>query len=61
MLKIGQNWGKIANYPPNAQQKSALLHPNLSYELVVFVAHIYPPVTGQRQMQTIGRSAHISF
>ena len=21
MLKIGQNWGKIANYPPNAQQR----------------------------------------
>ena len=20
MLKIGKNWGKIANYPPNAQQ-----------------------------------------
>ena len=26
MLKIGQNWGKIANYPPNAQQRSAPLH-----------------------------------
>ena len=25
MLKIGQNWGKIANYPPNAQQKFAPL------------------------------------
>ena len=25
MLKIGQNWGKIANYPPNAQQSSAPL------------------------------------
>ena len=25
MLKIGQNWGKTANYPPNAQQRSALL------------------------------------
>ena len=25
MLKIGQNWGKIANYPPNAQQRFALL------------------------------------
>ena len=23
MLKIRQNWGKIANYPPNAQQRSA--------------------------------------
>ena len=22
MLKIGQNWGKIANYLPNAQQRS---------------------------------------
>ena len=25
MLKIGQNWGKIANYPPNALQRSAPL------------------------------------
>ena len=25
MLEIGQNWGKIANYPPNAQQRSAPL------------------------------------
>ena len=25
MLKIGQNWGKIANYPPNAQQRLAPL------------------------------------
>ena len=25
MLKMGQNWGKIANYPPNAQHKSAPL------------------------------------
>ena len=35
MLIIGRNWGKIANYPPNAQQRSAPLtvrrefpHPN---------------------------------
>ena len=25
MLKIGQNWGNIANYPPSAQQRSAPL------------------------------------
>ena len=25
MLKIGQNWGEIANYPPNAQQRFAPL------------------------------------
>ena len=25
MLKIGQNWGKIANHIPDAQQKSAPL------------------------------------
>ena len=25
MLKIGQNWDKIANYPLNAQQRSAPL------------------------------------
>ena len=25
MLKIGQNWGKIANYPPNAQKRSVPL------------------------------------
>ena len=26
MLKIEQNWGKIANYPSNAQQRSAPLY-----------------------------------
>ena len=30
MLKIGQNWGKIANYPPNAQQQFAPLPGGLS-------------------------------
>ena len=25
ILEIGQNWGKIASYPPNAQQRSASL------------------------------------
>ena len=25
MLKIGQNWGKITNFPPNAQQRFAPL------------------------------------
>ena len=25
MLKKGQNWGKIANYPPNTQQRFAPL------------------------------------
>ena len=25
MLKIGQNWGEIANYPPNTQQRSTPL------------------------------------
>ena len=25
MLKLGQNWGKIANYPPNGQQRFAPL------------------------------------
>ena len=25
MLEVGQNWSKIANYPPNAQHKSAPL------------------------------------
>ena len=29
MLKIGQNRGKIANYSPNAQQRSASLVPNI--------------------------------
>ena len=29
--------------------------------LVVFVAHIYPPVTGQRQTLHIERSAHVSL
>ena len=31
MFKIGQNWGKIANYPPNAQQRSAPLLERQSY------------------------------
>ena len=35
MLKIGQNWGKIANYPHNAQQRSAPLHPNLSIHSIL--------------------------
>ena len=35
MLKIGQNWGKIANYSPNAQQRSAPLH--VGIKLQVFV------------------------
>ena len=33
MLKIGQNWGKIANYlPPHAQQKFA---PLVVYEYAI--------------------------
>ena len=28
---------------------------------IVVVAHIYPPVTGQRQTLNIGRSAHFSL
>ena len=33
MLKIGQNWGKIANYPLNAQQRSAPLDFRLKAEI----------------------------
>ena len=33
-LKIVQNWGKIANYPPNAQQRSAPLAASLSSALL---------------------------
>ena len=33
MLKIGQNWGKIANYPLNAQQRSALLTIAINFSL----------------------------
>ena len=38
MLKIGQNWGKIANYSPNAQQRSALLEAGnlLHFSLTAF-------------------------
>ena len=35
MLKIGQNWGKIANYPPNAQQRLAPLNPLTKFETVL--------------------------
>ena len=31
MLKIGQNWGQIANHPPNAQQRSAPLYVVISF------------------------------
>ena len=34
MLKIGQNWGKIANYSPNAQQRFAPLIPEYTKLLV---------------------------
>ena len=35
MLKIGQNWGKIANYPPpNAQQRSAPLVTGTSFAVM---------------------------
>ena len=34
MLKIGQNWGKIANYPPpNAQQRFAPLPTSVVYNV----------------------------
>ena len=33
MLKIGQNWGKVANYPPNAQQRSAPLFVTIALSL----------------------------
>ena len=37
MLKTGQNWGKIANYPPpNAQQKSAPLAERLFVTFAYF-------------------------
>ena len=46
MLKIGQNWGKFANYPRNAQQRSVpLLAPFIhrtgtnQFALVTLVAH----------------------
>ena len=51
MLKIGQNWGKIANYPPNAQQRSAPLYVEACFEILlgfrffcwslcIFLAHL---------------------
>ena len=41
MLKIGQNWGKIANYPPNAQQRSAPLLMYLNLRQHAFFQVIY--------------------
>ena len=38
MLKIGQNWGKTANYPPNAQQRSAPLVQTFIVMLLRFAA-----------------------
>ena len=34
MLKIGQNWGKIANYPPNAHQRSAPLPADFQHKTI---------------------------
>ena len=31
MLKIGQNWGKIANYPPQCSTKIGTIDYNLRY------------------------------
>ena len=36
MFKIGQNWGKIANYPSNAQPKSARLPVPLPHKVDIF-------------------------
>ena len=39
MLKIGKNWGKIANYPLNAQQRSApLVKSSLNRKLVLLTS-----------------------
>ena len=42
MLKIEQNWGKTANYPPNALQRSApMLHSTVIAGLTrVFCLHV---------------------
>ena len=47
MLKIGQNWGKIANYPPNAQERSAplLMTPILSFDSCTLLWKISPNPT----------------
>ena len=37
MLKIGQNWGKIANYPPNAQKRFAPLDGGRSERDVIII------------------------
>ena len=42
MLKIGQIWGKIANYPPNAQQRSAPLREGRS--LLTFSKKLYETI-----------------
>ena len=43
MLKIGQNWGKIANYPPNAQQRSAPLLTAITDVTKGDAGGIFPP------------------
>ena len=49
MLKIGENWGKIANYPPNALHKSAplsignnlcIVSEDLSSQVLLFCLHV---------------------
>ena len=43
MLKIGQNWGKIVNYLPNAQQRSAALASSIP---VLGLDRVCPPEVG---------------
>ena len=45
----------------NMRFRLFLIHPKIVVVVVVDDAHIYPPVTGQRQTLTVGRSANFSL
>ena len=65
MLKISQNWGKIANYPPNAEQKFAPVTqmmrsyyppPTYTLEVIYYEDRLGEKSNSKRAPFVIGRS-----
>ena len=53
MLKIGQNWSKIENYPPNAQQRFAPLTHNTPILVSEAVSLTTRPLIRYRKMLSL--------
>ena len=61
MLKIGQNWGKIANYPPNAQQRSApLILPTRKHIKFMLESDVSTRALWQTTMQSVMKLIKVS-